>query len=578
MKKFFILVILSFQLYFFSFANNIDTLRIQLKNAKSDTAKIEIYRQLAKYYHHRSPKTTIKYADTIKHFSVHRDYKQGMAIAANCYGLAYWKLGEFNKALDYFAEALLLNRQLKNKNGIAAAYGNIGIIYYQKNDFDQTLEFFLKAFEITSELKDTVGIVRSYQNIGTIYRKMRNYDKALECYLNVIYLFEKSPQLKVVENILYSTHNNIGVVYEDLNDYDKALHHYKISAQGKKKHEQTNGWANTQLNIGNILLIKKQHNEAMKHFKEALKVFEALGDKSGCAAVNLRIGANLLETKRYDESLNYLKIAEKLAFEIESMNELHEVYLYLSKAYAYVNNYEEAYRYQEKYSQLNDTIFNEITARNIAEMTAKYDVRKKEKEITALIEKQKLNSLQKSKQTRRLIIVFVIIAFIVFISIYILKQRFRKKRNESAGNQLEQKLDEIKQVHHKKPIEEKEPKNTVVLKSETGKDEIEITPSEILFLMSSHNYVEVHWQHDEKPNKQLIRNNLKTFEKLLEPFPSIFRCHRSYIVNINKVQKVKGNAQGYKLYIENQTEPVPVSRSYLKKLNEILQQNPAIVT
>ncbi len=44
---------------------------------------------------------------------------------------------------------------------------------------------------------------------------------------------------------------------------------------------------------------------------------------------------------------------------------------------------------------------------------------------------------------------------------------------------------------------------------------------------------------------------------------TIKRCHRSYIVNLDKVRNLKDNAQGYKLILSEMDFDIPVSRSFI---------------
>jgi DNA-binding LytR/AlgR family response regulator len=44
-------------------------------------------------------------------------------------------------------------------------------------------------------------------------------------------------------------------------------------------------------------------------------------------------------------------------------------------------------------------------------------------------------------------------------------------------------------------------------------------------------------------------------------------------VNIKRIQKTNGNAQGYKLYLEGIDKDIPVARSYLKKFKEHMRQH-----
>lgn len=50
----------------------------------------------------------------------------------------------------------------------------------------------------------------------------------------------------------------------------------------------------------------------------------------------------------------------------------------------------------------------------------------------------------------------------------------------------------------------------------------------------------------------------------------IIRCHRSFIVNVNIVEKVIRDAHQMKLYLPHISKPIPVSRSYIPVLEDLL--------
>ena len=49
----------------------------------------------------------------------------------------------------------------------------------------------------------------------------------------------------------------------------------------------------------------------------------------------------------------------------------------------------------------------------------------------------------------------------------------------------------------------------------------------------------------------------------------IIRCHRSFVVNLDHVIEVGGNAQGLKLHLNMLEDYIPVSRKYIP----VVQQN-----
>jgi DNA-binding LytR/AlgR family response regulator len=59
-------------------------------------------------------------------------------------------------------------------------------------------------------------------------------------------------------------------------------------------------------------------------------------------------------------------------------------------------------------------------------------------------------------------------------------------------------------------------------------------------------------------------------ELQLKKFKNIIRCHRSYIVNLENIENISGNLQGYQLNFKQYTEQVPVSRSYTKKIKSAI--------
>lgn len=110
----------------------------------------------------------------------------------------------------------------------------------------------------------------------------------------------------------------------------------------------------------------------------------------------------------------------------------------------------------------------------------------------------------------------------------------------------------------------------ISLSSEGGKDRIQIQLGNLLFLKSVDNYVEVYWDDGQGTQKELLRSSLKRIEDNLKSYSAIFRCHRTYLVNMKNIDRVMGNSQGYKLIIKGIGDSIPVSRSYTKTLRQLI--------
>ncbi len=112
----------------------------------------------------------------------------------------------------------------------------------------------------------------------------------------------------------------------------------------------------------------------------------------------------------------------------------------------------------------------------------------------------------------------------------------------------------------------------VVIPSENGKEDMHLALNELLFIRSAANYMEVF--HGTPVRKQLVRGSLKRTEEAFAAHGRVLRCHKSHIVNLDRVARVSGNAQGFHLHFAATDETVPVSRSLNARIGDLLAARP----
>lgn len=139
-------------------------------------------------------------------------------------------------------------------------------------------------------------------------------------------------------------------------------------------------------------------------------------------------------------------------------------------------------------------------------------------------------------------------------------------RNRILRSHLKLATELNKKLKDNKLIQEK----IVYFDSDYQKDSLAIKVSLILFIRSANNYIEVFWKDSNIVKSQLVRCSMTKAEEILKEDKFIFKCHRSYMANINYIEKVEGNPQGYKLFFENVDFSIPVSKNFAYKLNELL--------
>ncbi len=102
---------------------------------------------------------------------------------------------------------------------------------------------------------------------------------------------------------------------------------------------------------------------------------------------------------------------------------------------------------------------------------------------------------------------------------------------------------------------------SLTLVADNEKDTITLQPNELLYIESSDNYCTVVYLKNSQPVKPLLRSSLSRLEGQIDR-ADVVRCHRSFVVNLERVEKVTGNAQGYKLHFFDGQFQIPVARKY----------------
>ncbi|MBN2522804.1 MAG: LytTR family transcriptional regulator DNA-binding domain-containing protein [Bacteroidales bacterium] len=113
----------------------------------------------------------------------------------------------------------------------------------------------------------------------------------------------------------------------------------------------------------------------------------------------------------------------------------------------------------------------------------------------------------------------------------------------------------------------------VTFRDEKGTMRLSIKLADLLFLQASDNYVTIFYDHQEKQAKYLLRSSLKIIQEELKHLPLI-RCHRSYMVNFEKVKIIRREKDGLKLELETPVPTeIPVSKTYVEEVFKAFGEN-----
>ncbi len=108
--------------------------------------------------------------------------------------------------------------------------------------------------------------------------------------------------------------------------------------------------------------------------------------------------------------------------------------------------------------------------------------------------------------------------------------------------------------------------------TQVKQDNFSLDIDQLLFVKADGNYIELTKTNGNQITTEVKRISLTQFEAQITDYPNFFRCHRTYLVNMFKVEKVSGNSQGYLLSFHETTIKVPVSRKQIESFNNYYQQ------
>jgi DNA-binding LytR/AlgR family response regulator len=115
---------------------------------------------------------------------------------------------------------------------------------------------------------------------------------------------------------------------------------------------------------------------------------------------------------------------------------------------------------------------------------------------------------------------------------------------------------------------ENEPTKKSMLRfcDEKGDLKLSIQSEQLLYIESADNYVKIYYLNKGKLTNFMLRNSLKNLDESLSG-TAMIRCHRSFVVNFDKVKVLRKEKDGIYLALDQENIPdIPVSKTYTERV------------
>ncbi|MBD3191212.1 MAG: DUF2225 domain-containing protein [Candidatus Heimdallarchaeota archaeon] len=223
----------------------------------------------------------------------------------NNIGMIYDAWTEYQKAEDYYQQALAIANKYGDKTGEETLYHNLGTLHKKQGNYQQALDFFLKVLEMKGENKLTKEHIDLFNSLGFIYHCLGNYQLAFDYYLQELELINKMGE-KIDRAIAL---HNIAGVYEQWGKYQEALEYYEQALVIAKKINDRLTVESILNNLGGIFEVWGKYEQAVNYYQDALAITQELEDELEQATVLSNIGIVYESWGKYQQAEDYFKRA-----------------------------------------------------------------------------------------------------------------------------------------------------------------------------------------------------------------------------------------------------------------------------
>ena len=279
------------------------------------------------------------------------------ALAYNDLGYTYGRKGELSKQADNLIKSVTIyEKYFPDKYGqIGIALSNLSTLYYSVNQKQKAIDYAKKALTYREKDGDKAKLSLSCCNMSQLYIGIDNA--------------EAEKYLKQCEKYALQT-----------NDQDRIVHSYVTASF--------------------LYTTTKQYTEAFSYEQKAIGLLEKnKRDPTMLARRYVSAGVISQDLKMdtaitsgyFEKALNILRLSR------DKFN-LRDYYVNLYNYYTANNNYAAALASYKKYILYKDSIISENTQSAIAEISTRYETKKKDDEIIRLNITQKIKQLEIEKQ------------------------------------------------------------------------------------------------------------------------------------------------------------------------------------
>jgi len=366
-----------------------------------------------------------EYCLKLKKLSEFLDWNTGRYLYTSGFADILISVNMNDSALTFLQQALEFAEEEKNETWKVSVFLSMANAYTNKNWNNTALTYMMQALHYFEKINSNY-LPYIYCNMGVLYRNINLIETAIEFGKKAIDFDRENPYYLSELGISYIYQHQ----YEEGNHYlEEALRHSTA-----KNYIYLSGHIYTYL--GNNALLVFDLDGAEAYTRKSLEIFQGGENISSCCANYIVLGKVELSRGHFAKSEEYIKEALKIAEEMDELSLTKLCYVTLSELAVIQHKFRENIQYRSKWESIGHIMETKTAVLAAAEMSAKYEISKKELQIER---QQKV--IDRQNMQRWLLVSGMAVA-IVFLALlwYMLLLRSRHNRALDEANATKDKL------------------------------------------------------------------------------------------------------------------------------------------
>ena len=267
--------------------------------------------------------------------------RQGEGQSLGNLGIAYRSLGEYTKAIEYHTSRLAIAREIKDRLGEGQSLGNLGIAYHALGEYTKAIEYHTSSLAILREIKDRLGEGNVLGNLGSAYTALGDYTKAIEYHSSRLAIAREIKDRKGEGAAL----GNLGNAYYALGDYTKAIEYHTSSLVIAREIKDRRGEGQSLNNLGSAYDALGEYTKAIEYHTSSLAIAREIKDRKGEGNALGNLGIAYFSLGEYTKAIEYHTSSLAIAREIKDRKGEGNALGNLGNAYHALGEYTKAIEY-----------------------------------------------------------------------------------------------------------------------------------------------------------------------------------------------------------------------------------------